>query len=91
MAKYVATHIEIGGKKISFPDPVEIRIPAKGELCGFFRSPEIGREITDPDEIRIAVLAAMPLDNWLKCIRVIRMPIFTSKQWGLIRWNYLSL
>ena len=84
MAKYVATHIEIGGKKISFPDPVEIRIPTKGELCGSFYSPEIGREITDPDEIRIAVLATTSIDYWLKCIRITQMPIFTSKQLRLI-------
>ena len=84
MAKYVATHIEICGKKISFPDPVEIRIPAKGELCGIFHSPEIGREITDPDEIRIAVLATTSIDYWLQYIRVIRVPIFTSKQLKLI-------
>lgn len=110
MAKYVATHITIEGKKIQLPDPVDIdididndndditsvgsryivdwngkkvHIPAKGEM-GLFYSPEIGRTITDPAEIRIAEYATMPLDSWLKCIRIIQMPIFTSKQLRLI-------
>lgn len=105
MAKYVATRIMIGGKKIQLPDPVDIdndndditsvgsgyivdwngkkvHIPAKGE--GLYYSPEIGRTITDPAEIRIAELATMPLDSWLKCIRMTMIPIFTSKQLILI-------
>lgn len=40
--------------------------------------------LTDPDEIRTAELATMPLDSWLKCIRMAMIPIFTSKQLRLI-------
>lgn len=40
--------------------------------------------LTDPVEIRIAELATMPLDSWLKCIRMTMIPIFTSKQLRLI-------
>lgn len=40
--------------------------------------------LTDPDEIRTAELATMPLDSWLKCIRMTMIPIFTSKQLRLI-------
>lgn len=40
--------------------------------------------LTDPDEIRTAELATMPLDSWLKCIRIMMTPIFTSKQLRLI-------
>ena len=76
---------------IAYWNGKKIHIPAKGELCGSFHSPEIGREITDPDEIRIAVLATTSIEYWLKCIRITQMPIFTNKQWRLIRWNYLSL
>ena len=105
MARYVATHIEIGGKKIPFPDTVDtddataayiadwngkkFLIPVKGD--GFYYSPEIGRAITDPVEIRIAEYATMPLDSWQQCIRITQIPIFTSKQWRLIRWSCLSL
>lgn len=68
MAGYIA---DWNGKKF--------RIPAKDEWLGYY-SPEIGRMITDPVEIRIAELATMPLDSWLKCIRMTMIPIFTSKQ-----------
>lgn len=40
--------------------------------------------LTDPNEIRTAELATMPLDSWLKCIRMTMIPIFTSKQLILI-------
>ena len=69
---------------IAYWNGKKFRIPAKGELCGFFHSPEIGREITDPDEIRVAVLATTSIDYWLKCIRITQMPIFTNKQLRLI-------
>lgn len=71
MAGYIA---EWNGKKI--------HIPAKGE--DLFYSSEIGRVLTDPAEIRIAEIATMPLDSWLKCIRMTMIPIFTSKQLRLI-------
>lgn len=76
---------------IAYWNGKKFRIPAKGELCGFFQSPEIGRAITDPVEIRIAEYATMPLDSWQQCIRITQIPIFTSKQWRLIRWSCLSL
>lgn len=69
---------------IAYWNGKKFRIPAKGELCGSFHSPEIGREITDPDEIRIAVLATTSINYWLKCIRMTMIPIFTSKQLRLI-------
>lgn len=98
MAKYVATHIKIGGKKIAFPDPVDIddtgtayiadwngkKFPISANCGELFYSHEIGRVLTDPAEIRIAELATMPLDSWLKCIRMTMIPIFTSKQLRLI-------
>ena len=69
---------------IAYWNGKKFRIPAKGEMCGSFHSPEIGRVITDPDEIRIAVLATTSIEYWLKCIRITQMPIFTSKQLRLI-------
>ena len=70
------------GGYIAYWNGKKFHIPAKGE--GLFYSPEIGRTITDPVEIRIAELATMPLDSWLKCIRMTMIPIFTSKQLRLI-------
>lgn len=67
---------------IAYWNGKKIHIPAKGE--DLYYSPEIGRTITDPDEIRIAELATIPLDSWLKCIRIMMTPIFTSKQLRLI-------
>lgn len=67
------------GKEIILPPASEDPPP-----LSFFYSPEIGRTITDPDEIRTAELATMPLDSWLKCIRMTMIPIFTSKQLRLI-------
>ena len=80
MAKYTARYfMTCDGKEIILPPASEDPPP-----LSFFYSPEIGRAITDPDEIRIAEFATMPLDSWLKCIRMTMIPIFTSKQLRLI-------
>ena len=79
MAKYTARYfMTCDGKEITLP-PASYPPP-----LSFFYSPEIGRTITDPVEIRTAELATMPLDSWLKCIRMTMIPIFTSKQLRLI-------
>ena len=70
------------GGYIAYWNGKKIHIPAKGE--DLYYSSEIGRALTDPDEIRTAELATMPLDNWLKCIRIMMTPVFTSKQLRLI-------
>lgn len=70
------------GGYIAYWNGKKIHIPAKGE--DLYYSSEIGRALTDPVEIRIAELATMPLDSWLKCIRIMMTPIFTSKQLRLI-------
>ena len=67
---------------IAYWNGKKIHIPAKGE--DLYYSTEIGRALTDHAEIRVAELATMPLDSWLKCIRMTTIPIFTSKQLRLI-------
>lgn len=67
---------------IAYWNGKKIHIPAKGE--DRYYSSEIGRVLTDPAEIRVAELATMPLNSWLKCIRMTMIPIFTSKQLRLI-------
>ena len=80
MAGYTAKYFMTSdGKKIALPPASEDPPP-----LSFFYSPDIGRAITDPDEIRTAELATMPLDSWLKCIRMTMIQIFTSKQLRLI-------
>lgn len=80
MAGYIARHFMTSdGKKITLP-PASEDPPS----LSCFYSPEIGREITDPDETRIAVLATTSIEYWLKCIRITQMPIFTSRQLELI-------
>lgn len=80
MAGYTAKYFMTSdGKEIILP-PASEDPPS----LSFFYSPEIGRAITDPVEIRTAELATMPLDSWLKCIRMTMIPIFTSKQLRLI-------
>lgn len=80
MPKYTARYfMTCDGKEIILPPASEDPPP-----LSFFYSPEIGRAITDPDEIRTAELATMPLDSWLKRIRMTMIPIFTSKQLRLI-------
>lgn len=80
MAGYIARHFMTSdGKKITLPPASE---DPPSLIC--YYSPEIGRAITDPVEVGVAELATMPLDSWLKCIKITQMPIFTSRQLRLI-------